>query len=120
MSLLSVAIIGRPNVGKSTLFNRIIRRPTALVDGTAGVTRDRHYGEAEWLGYSFQVIDTGGVVTGQSGGLMQAIQKQTERGMVHIAYQCPCVTEICVMACPAYRLVGHSNCARTREIGETQ
>ena len=78
MSLLSVAIIGRPNVGKSTLFNRIVRRSTALVDGTAGVTRDRHYGEAEWLGYSFQVIDTGGLVTGQASGLIQAIQKQTE------------------------------------------
>ena len=78
MSPLSVAIIGCPNVGKSTLFNRIVQRPTALVDGTAGVTRDRHYGEAEWLGRSFQVIDTGGIVTGQASGLMHAIRKQTE------------------------------------------
>src|SRR5215467_5006605 len=78
MSLVSVAIIGRPNVGKSTLFNRIVGRSTALVDGTAGVTRDRHYGEAEWLGRSFQVIDTGGIVTGQASGLMDAIRKQTE------------------------------------------
>lgn len=78
MSLLRVAIIGRPNVGKSALFNRIVHRPLALVDGTAGVTRDRHYGEAEWLGRSFQVIDTGGVVTGRVSGLMHAIRQQTE------------------------------------------
>jgi len=78
MSPVSVAIIGRPNVGKSTLFNRIVRRPRALVDRTSGVTRDRHYGEVEWLGRSFQAIDTGGIVTGQASGLMHAIRKQTE------------------------------------------
>jgi len=81
MSPLRVAIIGRPNVGKSTLFNRIVQRPIALVDGSAGVTRDRHYGAAEWLGRSFQVIDTGGMVTGQARGLLHAIQKQTECAM---------------------------------------
>jgi GTPase len=75
---VSVAIIGRPNVGKSTLFNRLVGRPAALVDGTAGVTRDRHYGEAEWLGRSFRVIDTGGLVTGQAHGLLHAIREQTE------------------------------------------
>jgi len=78
MSPVSVAIIGRPNVGKSTLFNRIVCRPVALVDKTAGVTRDRHYGEAEWLGRSFQVIDTGGIVTEQSSKLLDAIRQQTE------------------------------------------
>jgi GTPase len=78
MSLVNVAIIGRPNVGKSTLFNRIVGRPLALVDRTAGVTRDRHYGEAEWLGRSFRVIDTGGMVTGPAHGLMHAIREQTE------------------------------------------
>src|SRR5215813_7294473 len=78
MSPVSVAIIGRPNVGKSTLFNRIVCRPVALVDKTAGVTRDRHYGKAEWLGRSFQLIDTGGIVTDQARGLMPAIRAQTE------------------------------------------
>src|SRR5262249_50875555 len=78
MSPLSVAIIGRPNVGKSTLFNRIVGRHLALIDRTAGVTRDRHYGEAEWLGCSFRVIDTGGIVTGSAPGLMHAIREQTE------------------------------------------
>ena len=78
MSPGSVAIIGRPNVGKSTLFNRIVGRPVALVDRTVGVTRDRHYGEGEWLGHAFRMIDTGGVVTGPADGLMHAIREQTE------------------------------------------
>src|SRR5215813_10959115 len=78
MALFSVAIIGRPNVGKSTLFNRIVGRHLALIDRTAGVTRDRHYGEAEWRGRSFRVIDTGGIVTGPVPGLMHAIREQTE------------------------------------------
>src|SRR5262244_673555 len=78
MSPVSVAIIGRPNVGKSTLFNRIVGRHLALIDRTAGVTRDRHYGEAEWRGRSFRVIDTGGMVTGPAHRLMHAIREQTE------------------------------------------
>jgi len=81
MSPVSVAIIGRPNVGKSTLFNRIVGRPLALTDKAAGVTRDRHYGEAEWLGRSFRVIDTGGIVTGPVHGLMHAIREQTEEAI---------------------------------------
>jgi GTP-binding protein len=81
MSPFSVAIIGRPNVGKSTLFNRLVGRHLALIDRTAGVTRDRHYGETEWLGRSFRVIDTGGIVTGPAQGLTQAIREQTEEAI---------------------------------------
>ena len=56
-----VALIGRPNVGKSTLFNRLTRRRDALVDPTPGVTRDRHYAKVEWEGYAFNLVDTGGI-----------------------------------------------------------
>ena len=58
MSLL--AIVGRPNVGKSTLFNRLVGMRQAIVDETAGVTRDRHYGRCKWCGTEFSVVDTGG------------------------------------------------------------
>ena len=62
MSLPVVAVVGRPNVGKSTFFNRAVGRRAAIVDDVAGVTRDRHFGEAEWSGRGFMVVDTGGVV----------------------------------------------------------
>ena len=72
-----VAIVGRPNVGKSTLFNRIVGRHAALVDKTAGVTRDRHYGEAEWLGRAFRLIDTGGIMAAEDSRLLEAVHEQT-------------------------------------------
>ena len=59
-----LSLIGRPNVGKSTLFNRLIKAREAIVDSVAGVTRDRHYGKSDWNGYEFSVIDTGGYVVG--------------------------------------------------------
>ena len=70
MTLPTVAIIGRPNVGKSTLFNRLIGHHVALVNETAGVTRDRHYGEVEWLNQYFRVADTGGIVNDQDDDLI--------------------------------------------------
>jgi len=63
MSSTIVAVVGRPNVGKSTFFNRLIQRRDAIVDSVSGVTRDRHYGKSEWNGREFSVIDTDGVTS---------------------------------------------------------
>ena len=71
-----VAIIGRPNVGKSTLFNRLVGIRQAIVDGTAGVTRDRHYGKCEWCGHEFSVVDTGGFTSGSDDVFESEIRKQ--------------------------------------------
>ena len=71
-----VAIIGRPNVGKSTLFNRLIGRRLAIVHNTSGVTRDRNYGEAEWNGKKFFLIDTGGYVPNSKDKFESAIREQ--------------------------------------------
>lgn len=75
-----VAIVGRPNVGKSTLFNRLTESRAAIVDETSGVTRDRHYGKSEWNGVEFSVIDTGGYVKSSSDIFEEEIRKQ-----VHLA-----------------------------------
>ena len=73
-----VAIVGRPNVGKSTFFNRLIQRREAIVDAVSGVTRDRHYGKSDWNGKEFSVIDTGGYVVGSDDIFEQEIDKQVE------------------------------------------
>ncbi|WP_335966522.1 ribosome biogenesis GTPase Der [Galbibacter sp. PAP.153] len=73
-----VAIVGRPNVGKSTLFNRMIKRRDAIVDETSGVTRDRHYGKSDWNGREFSLIDTGGYVVGSDDIFEKEIDKQVE------------------------------------------
>jgi GTP-binding protein len=73
-----VAIVGRPNVGKSTLFNRLTETRDAVVDPTSGVTRDRHYGKAEWTGCEFSVIDTGGYTVNSEDIFEEEIKKQVE------------------------------------------
>lgn len=73
-----VAIVGRPNVGKSTLFNRLTESRKAIVDAVSGVTRDRHYGRAEWGGYEFTVIDTGGYILGSDDIFEEEIRKQVQ------------------------------------------
>jgi len=80
MSSKIVAIVGRPNVGKSTLFNRLIEQRKAIVDETAGVTRDRNYGKGQWNGVEFSVIDTGGYVVNSDDVFEAEINKQ-----VHLA-----------------------------------
>lgn len=71
-----VAIVGRPNVGKSTFFNRLIQRRDAIVDSVSGVTRDRNYGKSEWNGREFSVIDTGGYVKGSEDVFEGEIRRQ--------------------------------------------
>ncbi len=77
---LTVSIVGRPNVGKSTLFNRLIGRRKAIVHDESGVTRDRHYGESFWNGKSFSVIDTGGYLPDEGDVITEGIREQ-----VHLA-----------------------------------
>jgi len=76
-----VAIVGRPNVGKSTFFNRLVEKREAIMDNMPGVTRDRHYGYAEWCGKYFTVIDTGGYVTGSEDKFESQIRKQVKQAI---------------------------------------
>ena len=73
-----VAIVGRPNVGKSTLFNRLVGARQAIVDETAGVTRDRHYGKTDWNGKEFSIIDTGGYINKSDDIFEEEIRKQVK------------------------------------------
>ncbi len=77
-SMSIVAIVGRPNVGKSTFFNRLIQRREAIVDAVSGVTRDRHYGKSDWNGKTFSLIDTGGYVKGSDDVFEAEIDRQVE------------------------------------------
>ncbi|WP_291912681.1 ribosome biogenesis GTPase Der [Chitinophaga sp. CB10] len=81
MAGFTVAIVGRPNVGKSTLFNRLLEQRKAIVDDQSGVTRDRQYGVADWNGKTFNVIDTGGFVAGSDDVFEREIRKQVKIAM---------------------------------------
>jgi GTP-binding protein len=78
MQLATVVIVGRPNVGKSSFFNRVLGRRAAVVADREGVTRDRHYQVAEWRGHHFQVVDTGGFLSKDLDGLNASVRKQIE------------------------------------------
>ena len=73
-----VAIVGRPNVGKSTLFNKLTGERTAIVDDTPGVTRDRIYGECEWCGKKFMLVDTGGIEPYSDDIILSQMRRQAE------------------------------------------
>src|SRR5579872_2813443 len=81
MSKPIVAIVGRPNVGKSTLFNRLVGERVTIVEDTPGITRDRVYGHTEWNGRQFTVVDTGGLGMGADDPFGAEIQEQAETAM---------------------------------------
>ena len=76
MSMPIVAIVGRPNVGKSTLFNKIVQKRVAIVEDTPGITRDRIYGQGEWIGRAFSVIDTGGIEPYTDDEMLKSMRRQ--------------------------------------------
>src|SRR6202008_2275498 len=75
-NLPSLVIVGRPNVGKSTLFNRLTGTRRSIVTNEPGITRDRIYGTAEWRGHSFEIVDTGGIVPDDKAGIPGEILRQ--------------------------------------------
>jgi len=97
-----IAIVGRPNVGKSTLFNRLVEKRAAIMDDVPGVTRDRHYGYSEWSGKYFTVIDTGGFVYGSEDKFETEIRKQVEMALEE------CTATLLVLDCQS-GLTGHDN-----------
>jgi GTP-binding protein len=82
MSIPTVAIVGRPNVGKSTLFNRIVGGREAIVHDQPGVTRDRKYGLADWSGRTFTVVDTGGYLPDSADKIDQAVLQQIKEAIL--------------------------------------
>ena len=97
MAGFTVAIVGRPNVGKSTLFNRLLEQRKAIVDDQSGVTRDRQYGIADWNGKTFNVIDTGGFVSNSDDVFEREIRKQAKVAMEEanvIIFMCDVTTGI--------------------------
>ena len=84
-----VAIVGRPNVGKSTLFNRLTKTRQAIVNEEAGTTRDRQYGKSEWLGREFSVVDTGGWVVNSDDVFEEEIRKQVLLAVDEANPSCP-------------------------------
>ena len=81
MALPLIAIVGRPNVGKSMLFNKIIGRRLSIVEDTPVVTRDRIYGESEWVGRRFRLVDTGGIEPGTDSEMLKFMRRQAEIGI---------------------------------------
>src|SRR3712207_4632111 len=79
-----VAIVGRPNVGKSTLFNRLVGERRSIVGDEPGITRDRIYGESEWSGRRFSLVDTGGIVPDDEETIPAHIFRQAEIGRAHV------------------------------------
>ena len=78
-----IAIVGRPNVGKSMLFNKLIGRRLSIVEDTPGVTRDRIYGEADWAGRSFTLIDTGGIEPRTDNMILEFMRSQAQIAIDH-------------------------------------
>ena len=78
MALPVVAVVGRPNVGKSTLFNKLIGQRLSIVEDTPGVTRDRIYSKCEWLGHEFMLVDTGGIEPDSDDIILAQMRRQAE------------------------------------------